>query len=261
MIQIANRTKQRLDNGELALGVGLRQARTVDIGKAMRTAGYDWLFIDMEHNAMTIDLATQIAVAAQDAGITPIVRVPGFEHHHATRALDCGAQGIVIPHVDDPETARQMVMNCRYPPTGRRSVTGALPQLDFAPHPIGEMAEAVNAATLLVIMLETPQAIANADVIAAIPGVDVLLIGTNDLCMEMGIPGQVDHPDVHKAYETVIAACRKHGKHAGMGGVYKPDQMKPYIAMGVRMVLTGSDLGFLMSGAKSQAEAVTALLP
>ena len=259
MIQIANRTKERLDRGELALGVGLRQARTVDIAKAMKTAGYDWLFIDMEHNAMNIDTATQIAVAAQDAGITPIVRVPGFEHHHATRALDCGAQGIVVPHVDDPATALQMVQNCRYPPVGKRSVTGALPQLDFTTHPIGEMAAAVDAATLLVIMLETPEAIANADAIAAIPGIDVLLIGTSDLCMEMGIPGQVDHPEVLKAYETMTAACRKHGKHAGMGGVYRPEQMQPYIEMGVRMVLTGSDLGFIMSGARAQAGAVRRL--
>jgi 2-keto-3-deoxy-L-rhamnonate aldolase RhmA len=260
MPAIENITKQRLESGQLALGVGLRQARTVDIAKAMKTAGYDWLFIDMEHNAMTIDTACQIAVAAQDAGVTPIVRVPGFEHHHATRALDCGAQGIVVPHVDDVATAEQMAMNCRYPPLGKRSVTGVLPQLDFAPHPIGDMAKAVDAATLLVIMLETPQAIANADAIAAIPGVDVLLIGTNDLCMEMGIPGQVDHPDVQAAYRTVVEACDKHGKHAGMGGVYKPEQMKPYLDMGVRMVLTGSDLGFLIAGAKGQATAVRNLI-
>ena len=169
MITVENIAKRRLEKGELSLGVGLRQARTTDIGKAMKTAGFDWLFIDMEHNTMNIDTATQIAVAAQDAGITPIVRVPGFEHHHATRALDGGAQGIVVPHVDDAETAQQMVSNCRYPPIGKRSITGALPQLDFAPHPIGEMAEAVNAATLLVVMLETPTAIENAEAIAAVP--------------------------------------------------------------------------------------------
>ena len=97
MVQVRNVTKEKLEQGKLALGVGLRNARTVDIGKAMATAGFDWLFIDMEHNAMGIDIATQIAVAAQDAGITPLIRVPGFEHHLAARALDGGAQGIVFP--------------------------------------------------------------------------------------------------------------------------------------------------------------------
>ena len=92
MLQVKNHAKEMLEQGELSLGVGIRNARTSDIGKAMKTAGFDWLFIDMEHNTMDIDTACQIAVAAQDAGITPIVRVPGFEHHHATRALDGGAQ-------------------------------------------------------------------------------------------------------------------------------------------------------------------------
>ena len=260
MIKLENKAKQRLDNGELSLGVGLRQARTCDIGKAMKTAGFDWLFIDMEHNTMDIDTATQIAVAAQDAGITPIVRVPGFEHHHATRVLDGGAQGIVVPHVDDAETAAQMVSNCRYPPIGKRSITGALPQLDFEPHPIGEMAAAVNDATLLVLMLETPQAIENADAIAAIPGVDGLLIGTNDLCLEMGIAGQFDHPDVEAAYKTMVAACKKHGKHPGMGGVYNPELMQKYIGIGARFILSGNDLSFMMSGAKAQASSVRSML-
>ena len=96
-----NITKEKILKGDLSLGVGLRQSRTSDIGKIMATSGYDWLFIDMEHNSMSVDIASQISVAAQDAGITPIVRVPDFAHHHATRVLDCGAMGIVFPHVDE----------------------------------------------------------------------------------------------------------------------------------------------------------------
>jgi len=260
MVELKNHALDRLRAGELSLGVGLRQARTVDIGKIMKTAGFDWLFIDMEHNAMDVDMAVQISVAAQDAGITPIVRVPGFQHFHATRVLDGGAQGIVVPHVDDAATAAEMVSHVRYPPLGHRSVTGALPQLDFASHPMAETAEAVNRETLLVLMLETPTAIANADAIAAVPGVDALLIGTSDLTMEMGIPGQFDHPDVVAAYETMIAACRKHGKFPGMGGVYDPANMQRYIAMGARFILSGNDLAFLMAGARDRASSVRAML-
>src|ERR687897_1619551 len=159
MITVRNHAKECLAAGELALGVGLRQARTVDIARIMKTAGYDFLFIDMEHNSMSIDLAAQISIAAQDAGITPVVRVPDFQHFHATRALDAGAQGIVVPHVDTPEVAARMVSYCKYPPVGHRSVTGALPQLDFRPAPLGEATAAINAATLLILMLETPEAI------------------------------------------------------------------------------------------------------
>ena len=253
MIEIPNVAKEKLEAGELALGVGLRQARTVDIARAMRTAGFDWLFIDMEHNAMDVDMASQISVAAQDAGITPLVRVPGFEHHHASRVLDCGAQGIVVPHVDDAETAARMVANCRFPPLGHRSMAGAQPQVGFEAHPVGEIAAAVNAATFLVLMLETPKAIENAEAIAALPGVDALLIGTNDLCLEIGIPGDYGHADVVEAYQRVIAACRRHDKHPGMGGVYAPDLARRYIDLGMRLILTGSDFAFLMAGAKAQA--------
>src|SRR3546814_18370865 len=86
----------------------------------MRTAGYDWLFIDMEHNSMDLDTAVQISVAAQDAGITPVVRVPGYESFHATRALDGGAQGVVVPHVDDAATAARMVRDRKGVGEGKR---------------------------------------------------------------------------------------------------------------------------------------------
>jgi len=259
MVKVRNVAKERLDAGELALGIGLRQARTVDIGKAMKTAGYDFLFIDLEHNSMSIDLAAQISVAAQDAGITPLVRVPGHEHFHASRALDAGAQGIVVPHVDTPEIAARMVAQCRYPPHGHRSVTGALPQLDFRSHPIAEWTAAIDRSTLLVLMIESPQAVAAIDAIAAVPGYDVLLVGTNDLCIEMGIPGELDHPRVIEAFERIIAACRAHGKYPGLGGVYEPVLMERYIAMGVRLVQTGTDLSLLMAAAKERVAAVRAM--
>jgi 2-keto-3-deoxy-L-rhamnonate aldolase RhmA len=259
MITIENAARKRLEAGELAIGVGVRQARTVDIGKAMKTAGFDWLFIDMEHGPIDLDAATQIAVAAQDAGITPIVRVPGFEHYLASRALDGGALGIVFPHVDDAATAARLASYCRFPPDGKRSMTGALPQVGFASHPIGETARAVNPATLVVVMLETPQAIDNAAAIAAVPGVDALLIGTNDLCAEMGMPGEFSHDRVLAAYDKVVAACRAHGKHPGMGGVYSPQLIERYVARGMRLILAGNDFSFMMAGARTQAAAVRAM--
>lgn len=258
MITLQNNALDRLNDGDLAVGIGLRQARTVDIARAMRTSGFDWLFIDMEHNSMDLDTAVQICVAAQDAGITPIVRVPGFQHFHATRALDGGAQGIVFPHVDDAETAARLVAQCRYAPDGHRSIAGAQPQLDFATHPPAETARVINDTTFLIMMLETPKAIANADAIAAVPGVDAMLIGTSDLSMELGIPGQFNHPDIINSYEVMITACRKHNKHPGMGGVYDPPLMQKYIKMGVRLVLAGSDLALLMSAARTRVADVRA---
>lgn len=208
---------------------------------------------------MDVDLASQLAMASLAVGITPIVRVPGHEHYHASRLLDNGAQGIVAPHVDTPEEAARIVSACRYPPLGHRSLAGAQPQLGFRAASMAEALPLINAETLVVVMLETPKAIANADAIARVPGVDVLLIGTNDLCAEMGMPGRFTDPKVEDAYRTVVAACAKQGKHPGMGGVYEPTLMEKYIGMGMRFILSGSDLSFLMAGARARADVLRAI--
>jgi len=259
MPRIPNKARERLVAGELAIGMGLRQARTVDIGRVLAACGFDFAFIDMEHNTMGIDTAAQIAVACHDAGVTPIVRVPGYEHYLATRLLDAGAMGIVFPHVDTAEHARQLVDGCKYPPMGHRSLGGPMAQLGFRPSPRAESTAAVNEETLLVMMLETPAAIANAESIAAVPGVDVLLIGTNDLSLEMGIPGKYDDDRIRQAYDTVVAACRKHAKYPGMGGIYDHPTMEKYVGRGARFVLGGSDITFLMTAGQARAEFLRAI--
>jgi 2-keto-3-deoxy-L-rhamnonate aldolase RhmA len=254
MVQVANPARERLAKGELSLGIGIRMARSVDIAPVMRTAGYDWLFLDLEHSAMDLDTACQIAVAALGAGIAPLVRVPHKQYWMATRVLDGGALGIVMPHVDSAAEAAEVVDHLKYPPIGHRSVAGGPPQLGFRALPVGEASAALNQATLIAVMLETPQAIAAADAIAAVPGVDVLLIGTSDLTMELGIPGEFGHDKVVAAYQAVIGACRKHGKWPGMGGIYAEDVMAKYIDMGARFILAGADLGMLMAGATQRAK-------
>lgn len=257
---VTNHAKEKLISGGLSVGLGVRQSRTVDIAMIAKTAGYDWLFIDMEHSSLDVDTAAQISAAALDAGITPIVRVPGHEHFHASRLLDTGALGIVVPHVNSAAEAERAVSHCRFPPLGKRSLPGTLPQAHFEPVPIAELAAGVNAATLVVVMIETPEAVENADAIAAVPGADVLLIGTNDLAAEMGITGQFAHAKIEEAYRKVIAACRKHNKFAGMGGVYDNALMERYIGLGARFILGGSDLSFLMAGAKARSSFLQGLV-
>jgi 2-keto-3-deoxy-L-rhamnonate aldolase RhmA len=254
MPAIPNKARERLAAGQLAVGMGLRQARTVDIGRVLAACGFDFAFIDMEHNSMGIDTAAQIAVACHDAGVTPLVRVPGYEHYLATRLLDAGAMGIVFPHVDSAEQARALVDGCKYPPVGHRSLGGPMAQLGFRPYPRAASSAAVNREVLLVMMLETPGAIGEADAIAAVPGVDVLMIGTNDLTLEMGIAGQYEDPRVLRAYEAVRAACDKHGKYLGMGGIYDHPNMERYVKLGARFILGGSDITFLMTAGQARVD-------
>ena len=150
---VRNVAREKLEQGQLALGVGVRMTRSVEIAKAMAVAGFDWLFLDMEHGVMSLEACAQIATAALDAGIAPIARVPNGEYAIATRALDNGALGIVMPHVDTPEQAREIADHLKYPPMGHRSVAGGQAIFDFKPMKIAELIAESNRATLVVVML------------------------------------------------------------------------------------------------------------
>jgi 2-keto-3-deoxy-L-rhamnonate aldolase RhmA len=256
MSTVPNHALRQLRAGKIAVGLGLRQARTVDIAQIAKTSGFDFLFIDCEHSSIELDTAAQIAAASLMVGVTPLVRVAGLEHWHASRILDNGAQGIVVPHVDSASEAKRVAASCRFPPVGKRSMGGGLQQLGFANMPVGEAARIINEETLVVVMIESPQGVANAEEIASVPGIDALLIGTNDLCFELGIPGQFNDPRVGEAYKKVIAACRKHGKFPGMGGMYTPELLERHIAMGVQLVLSGSDYSLLMQAGAARASLV-----
>jgi len=126
-VAVRNVARERLEQGQLSLGVGVRITRSVEIAKAMAVAGFDWLFLDMEHGVMSLEACAQISTAALDAGIAPIARVPNGEYAIATRALDNGALGIVMPHVDTATEAREVVNRLKYPPLGHRSMGGIGP--------------------------------------------------------------------------------------------------------------------------------------
>jgi 4-hydroxy-2-oxoheptanedioate aldolase len=253
-----NAAKARLKKNELSIGIGIRLVRNVDIIKVMKAAGFDWLFIDLEHGSMSIETACEISVAAQDSGIAPIVRVPYGELAMATRVLDGGALGIVIPHVDTAEEAREIADRLRYPPRGHRSVGGGQAQFDYAPMPLGEMTKQSDDNTLITVMIETPKAVENADAIAAVPGIDCLLVGSSDLSMEMGIPGDTGNPRVQAAVDKVIAACAKHGKWPGMGGAYTEELLKLYTDKGMKFLLSGNDLPMLTNAARAHQAKVRA---
>jgi 2-keto-3-deoxy-L-rhamnonate aldolase RhmA len=257
---IANAALARLRAGEVALGFGVHHLRSVATPMLARAAGYDWLFIDTEHGALSVQEATQICLAALPAGITPVVRVCADALDEGTRALDNGAQGIVVPHVDTQEQARRVADAFRFPPLGHRS-WGGPPYAYGLRAPAADIAQAgINREVLVVAMIETPEAVANADAIAAVDGIDALLFGTSDLTAAMGIAGQIGHPRVREAYVHAAAACQRHGKVLGMGGVYDEANARTYIGLGARLVLGGNDHQFLLDAATARAGFLRALV-
>jgi len=163
-----------------------------------------------------------------------------------------------VPHVDTVEEARAIAQAFRYPPVGHRSWGGPPAVFGFRAPGNAAAQAALNQAVLVVAMIESPQAVENAAAIAAVEGIDALLIGTSDLTAEMGISGEIAHPRVAEAYQKVGAACRQHGKALGMGGVYDKETASRYIKGGARLVLSGADHVYLMAGAKARSEVLRA---
>jgi 2-keto-3-deoxy-L-rhamnonate aldolase RhmA len=258
MAVIKNPALERMKRGEIALGVGVRLARSIEIAKMMRASDYDWLFIDLEHGSLALETVSQISIAAADNGIAPIVRVPSRQWDVASRALDGGALGIVMPHVDTVEEAREAVHYLRFPPLGHRATLGGLPQYDYLHVGAAQVAREVNAATLIAAMVESPQSVENADAIAAIDGIDVLLVGINDLAEEMGLTGQLDHPKVVEASARVAKAAAAHGKFSGTGGIGDEALLRRYLDMGMRFILGGNDFSFMMAAAQQRARSLRA---
>ena len=261
MTTVANPVRAALAAGKISLGVGVRGLRSGEIARMMKSAGFDWLFIDLEHGPSSVETAFTISVAALDAGIVPIVRVPEGEMVLAARCLDGGALGVFASHVETVEDARAVVGALRFPPLGRRSAGGNYPQLGFRGGSAKDVIPVLEQATLLIATLETAKAVENAAAIAAVSGIDVLTMGLNDLSVDLGIPGQLGHEKIAVAVAQVAEAARSAGKFAGFGGVYQPELIKKYVGLGMRMILCGNDVGLLMAAARERADFVRNCAP
>jgi 4-hydroxy-2-oxoheptanedioate aldolase len=255
---IRNAVKERLARGEVASSMTVRLTRGVEIAQLAKTAGFDSLYVDLEHSSLSLETTGQICIAALQAGIAPFVRVPQLEL--AQRVLDGGALGIIVPDVRSAAQARDAVRAAKYPPLGERGFATALPHFQFRSMPANEQYAALNTATMVIVQFESADSVDRADEIFAVEGVDLVLFGTNDMTADMGIPGEYDHPRVRDAYARAIAAAKKHGKHVGVGGLGgRPKLVADFVKMGARYVSTGTDLGFLLSAATASAHQVRAL--
>lgn len=254
-VKVTNNVKEKLARDEVVLSMTARLVRSIEIARIARTAGYDTLYVDLEHSSFSLDTTGQICMAALEVGITPFVRVPDANPKFISRVLDGGAMGIIVPHIRSAQEAREVVAAAKYPPVGDRSYAYSLPHLQFRAVGAEEASQALNDATTVVVMLETTEALQHVEEIAAVEGLNILLIGTNDLCSELGIPGQYGHELVQDAYTQTIAACRRHCKHVGIGGLAAhPELVYKFIRQGARYVSVGADLDLLLAAASQKVQ-------
>ena len=253
-LSLVNRAMERMKAGEVALGMIVRLGRSGDIASIARTTGHDFLFLDTQHAIFSLETLGHIAQAARGAGVAPIVRVRSCNDPDTLRLLDAGITGIVFPDIDTAAQARKAVDAVKFAPLGKRSVASGYSLFDFRTVPLADAMRALNESTLVVCMIETREGLANAEEIAAIPGVDVVHVGCNDLLVDMGKPGAFGDPEIAAAVERVIAAANAHGKFAGLGGDRNVERQAEFIRKGVRFMTTQTDIGFLMTEASRRTE-------
>lgn len=252
---------QRLSRREPVLAFGVRQARTTDAARIAHATGHHVLWVDLEHSTIPIDTAGALCAAASDLGLVPFVRVPERDLGVIGRVMDAGAQGIIAPRIETAQQAREVAQACRFPPRGHRSAIAALPQFGLRRMAPAELFAAANDAALVQILLESPQGIENAQAIAAVDGVDMLAVGTNDLCAELGVPGDFRHPRVRECHEHLLAACARAGKPLVIGGVPDAAYVAQFIERGAAPFLfTGIDGDVLLQALRERAAQAAASL-
>jgi 4-hydroxy-2-oxoheptanedioate aldolase len=244
--------------GEPTIGAFLNLGSAVS-AELLARAGYDWLIVDLEHGMGTqADLHAQL-LAVQITTTAAVVRAPSVERLRIDRALDLGADGIMLPQVGSAEEARSAVSWLRYPPAGQRGLALATRGAGFTERSHTEVAARVNESILGVFQVESMAAVDAAAEAASIDGVDVLFVGPTDLSHSMGIPGQINHPDFLAAVDRVVRACRDNGKSAGIllrdGASAAGARTQGFTFIGV-----GSDVGFAIAGARSELAAARAAL-
>lgn len=244
------RIREKMSQGGPVIGTFMVELRAAGAVAALTEGGLDFIMIDLEHGAFDMTEVTRLIDNAKHAGLCPIVRVPLNLQGLYTRVLDAGAEGILVPQVTTMEDVRQVVNVTKYYPVGRRGVHAIRPHTNFVPFadPRKFMDQA-NEHLATIIQIETPEAAALADEIAATEGVDGLYIGPSDLSTMLGHAGNSRHEDIVKIMIEVGAACKKHGKIAGYH--IEPGQLPQLMENGYRFFGYKCSQRLLVRGAES----------
>lgn len=230
-----NLLKEKLLNKQKVVGCGITVCAPMLI-EVLAMSGVDYVIIDYEHSALNLSDCEHLIRVAENANITPIVRVPMNEPQLMIRYLDSGAQGILTPGVANKAEAEKAAEAVRYYPRGMRGLGASRASGYGIGMPLNEFCEYANSQMLLILSMENIECVSNIEDILSVDGVDGLWFGANDLSQSLGVPGQTRHPLVREALEKARQACLKSGKPFG-GVVRKGESPLDYYQQGYLSVL------------------------
>jgi 2-keto-3-deoxy-L-rhamnonate aldolase RhmA len=241
--------RRRLLSGETLRGV-LLNLPSAAVAEILAGAGFDWLFIDAENGA--IDARELVGILqAVERDLACIVRVPALGSVAIKRALEMGAAGIIVPHVDTAAQTAEAVRLARYAPAGERGM--GLARANRYGFALNEYITQANDAIAVIVQAEHFRAVENIDQIAAVPGLDAIFLGPLDLSASLGHPGKLDHPRVVEAIDHITQRCQAAGMPLGFFGV-DARAVKPFMARGYTLICAGVDCLLLGQGARRLAD-------
>jgi 2-dehydro-3-deoxyglucarate aldolase/4-hydroxy-2-oxoheptanedioate aldolase len=248
-----NRTKQLLREGKVALGVIQGQLRSPEIPRMFAAAGLDWIFLDCEHGCFTIETVQDLIRSALLTPITPIVRVADLQYDLVARALDMGAEGIILPRIESPELLAKAVSWARFPPLGIRGFGLTPVSAGYTTASIPEIIAHCNEQVLVVAQIESQTALDRCEELASVPGVDVLLVGPADLSISLGVGGDWDNPKLIAAVERVIDVCQRYNRWPSLQ-VRNAALAKHWMQRGIKLVGCSNEQMLLWGAIKAMTD-------
>jgi len=251
---IENKLKHLLQTGGSAIGTMVCDTRNPAIARALHVAGFDYFILDTEHGSYSLETVSDIMQMARLEGITPIVRVPDFSYPFLARTLDAGAMGVMVPRIKTRAQVEQIVAAVKYPPMGERGMMNARTNTDYRGMTIGEYGAWANAETMVIVQVETREAVEDIDAILAVPGVDAALMGPADLSVALGTM-DIAHPKVTEYIQRVLDGAKRRGLPSGthVGDI---EMLKTWRDRGMRLLMYSSDFALMMSGGAAAIKAL-----
>lgn len=249
-----NRVKAALRNGHAVTGPIVNEARSVSFVKMMSVAGHDFLWFDMEHAMFNWETMLNLVQASLLADICPLVRVTDLSYSLVARALDSGAQGIIIPRVETREQVEAAVSFAKYPPVGRRGAGGDA-RYGYVRRDARTAVTEANAETMVVVQLETVAGVNNLEAIASVPGLDVVCLGPLDLSISMNIHGDFSAPEFVQTLQRIVDVCSKHNVATGMVE-REPGALERWYNMGMRFLVCNNDGNMIYQSATRDVQAL-----
>jgi 2-keto-3-deoxy-L-rhamnonate aldolase RhmA len=234
-----NRVKAALQDEQSVSGPIINEARGVGTVKMMALAGHDFLFFDMEHAMFDWETMLTLVQTSLLCDICPLVRVTDLSYPLVARALDSGAQGVIIPRVETREQVEHAVSYAKYPPIGRRGAGGDA-RYGYDRRPVKAAVDEANAETMVVVQVESSEGVTNLAAMAGVPGLDIVCVGPQDLSISLGVHGQFDHPTFVETMRQIVAACSAHSVAVGMVE-REASAFHQWYEMGVRFLVCNND--------------------